>query len=116
MAKRKFDPHIIVANDKYGDRMFNANTPESACRALIKLFKERDEEGWYGVHTEAYVEIKKAIINFKTTSLPIDNVFSGTQCSNWDDLYWLLYSWFDMRSSYEYEGIDQQYFEEGYGQ
>jgi hypothetical protein len=44
---------IIIFKGKHGDRYFDASTKEAVHKACLKIFKERNREGWYGHINEA---------------------------------------------------------------
>ena len=78
---------VLIAHEKHGDRGFDGSTKGLVEDALLKLFKERQEEGWYEFrymdarmkkeYQKAKKGDKKAIVQFMS-----------------------------MRHSYEYEEVD----------
>ena len=97
LARRLESPGILTFNEKHGRRYFVCSTPEDFCKAAMKILKERADEKfcWY----------------YDDPSEPDTGLTRAREIIENNDLE-AAFEFLDLRSDWEYEGMDIEYGEE----
>ena len=78
---------VIIFEEKQGLRIFDASTSELVAKAMVKIVKERLEQGWYNANAQkvAQVVIEAATVNLEHAHRLARNFLGGRRHAEYEN-------------------------------